>query len=103
MEQGDLVEITGVFGDGWLHQLFGSAIGPSPAPYRMPGVINSKTIEGYMVEGKKRVWDGMVSRHSDGSKCQCHPCDATHTREYEVEWKSTMAFVPSYAVKPRKE
>jgi hypothetical protein len=90
--------VTGVFGDAWLSTLYGSAVGPSPTPYRFSGRIVEVRADGSaLIAGRKRTWDGVITRHADGSRCRNYPCSLDHTHRYECEWAPTQAVVPAYA------
>jgi hypothetical protein len=90
------IVVTGYFGQPHLSALYGSAIGPSPAEYRMQGELIQENPDGSaLVAGKIRTWDGMVNRHPDGTRCNSYPCNQQHHREWECEWKATEYTVPA--------
>ncbi len=96
------IVVTGVFGDPWLSSLFGSAVGPSPAPYRFAAQGELRADGSVLARSYKRTGESRWSYHADGTRCACYPCphgqDTTwHTVYY---YQETQAVVPASAWRP---
>ena len=98
---GDIVSVSGMFGEVWLSALYGSAVGPSPTLYKFSARVESINSDGsYNLSAFKRVLDRKIKLHSDDSKCQSYPCnEVNHRQVYRVWYKQTFAKVYPHCIK----
>ena len=97
---GDVVSVSGVFGEVWLSALYGSAVGPSPSPYKFSARVESINQDGsYNLSAFQRVLDRRIKFHSDGSECQSYPCgEKNHHPVYRVWYRQTFAKVYPHCI-----
>ena len=84
METSVNVIVSGWFGDHWLSRLFSSAIGPSPAPYRMRArMIEAREDGSALIEAYARTGESRWNFHlDDKSVCKNYPCNHERANKF---------------------